>query len=132
MPTIPLNVTVTTGNMLKALIVQWEPPSSPGGTVSMYMVTYNGVTVDTSDNDTNYNITGLQAYTNYSITVIACTSNGCGNQSDVVIGTTEEEGKTINHPLIVTILTISVLYIQCMLISVVIHFTFSSKPTTEC
>ena len=93
MPTIPLNVTVTTGNMLKALIVQWEPPSSPGGTVSMYMVTYNNVTIDTSDNYTNYNITGLQAYTNYSITVIACTRNGCGNQSNVVIGTTEEEGK---------------------------------------
>ena len=55
-------------------------------------MTYNNTTVDTSNNDTNYIITGLDPYTNYSITVLACTSNGCGDQSDVVIGTTAEEG----------------------------------------
>ena len=93
MPTIPLNVSATTGNMLKLLIVQWEPPSSPGGIITTYMVTYDGITVDTTNNDTTYTITGLEAYTNYSITVIVCTSNGCGNESDVVIGTTAEEGE---------------------------------------
>lgn len=92
-PTIPLNVTVATGNMLRTLIVQWEPPSSSGGIITTYMVTYNGVTVDTRSNNTSYSITGLDPYTNYSITVIACTSNGCSNESDVVIGTTEEEGE---------------------------------------
>ena len=85
-------VTVTTGNMLRTLILEWEPPSSPGGIITTYMVTYNDTTVNTSNNDTNYTITGLDPYTNYSITVSACTSNGCGNQSDVVIGTTAEEG----------------------------------------
>lgn len=94
MPTVPLNVTVTTGDMLRTLIVEWEPPSSPEGIITTYMVTYNDTTVDTSNNDTNYTITGLDPYTNYSISVLACTSNGCGDQSDVVIGTTAEEGKT--------------------------------------
>ena len=93
MPTIPLNVTIFTDSMLRTLIVQWEPPSSPGGIITTYMVAYNGVMVDTSNNNTNFTVTGLDPYTNYSITVIACTSNGCGNKSDVVIGTTEEEGE---------------------------------------
>ena len=93
MPTIPLNVSVTTGSMLRTLIVQWDPPSSPGGIITTYMVNYDDITVDTSNNDTTYTITGLEAYTNYSITVIACTSNGCGNESDAVIGTTAEEGE---------------------------------------
>ena len=93
MPTVPLNVTVTTGNVLRTLIVQWEPPSSPGGIITAYMVNYDNMTVDITNNDTNYTITGLDPYTNYSITVIACTSNGCGNESNVVIGTTAEEGE---------------------------------------
>ena len=93
MPTVPLNVSATTGNMLKSLIVQWEPPSSPEGIITTYMVTYDDITVHTNNNDTTYTITGLEAYTNYSITVIACTSNGCGNESDAVIGTTAEEGE---------------------------------------
>ena len=92
-PTIPLNVTLATGDMLRTLIVQWEPPSNPEGIITTYMVIYNNMMVDTSSNDTNFTITGLDPYTNYSITVIACTSNGCGNESDVVIGTTEEEGE---------------------------------------
>ena len=92
MPTVPLNVTVVTGGMLRTLIIQWEPPSSPGGNITTYMVTRDGTTVDINSTDTNYTITGLDPYTNYSITVTACTNNGCGNQSDVVIGTTAEEG----------------------------------------
>ena len=96
MPSIPLNVSVTSGNILRTLIVQWDPPSSPGGIITTYMVTYNDITVHTNNNDTTYTITGLEAYTNYSITVIACTSNGCGNESDVVFGITAAEGELWN------------------------------------
>jgi len=38
---------------------------------------------------------GLDPFTNYTISVTACTANGCGNQTDVAIGTTEEEGMHI-------------------------------------
>ena len=93
MPTIPLDVPITTGDMLRTLIIEWEPPSSPEGIIMTYMVTYNDTTVDTSNIDTNYTITGLDAYTNYSITVLACTSNGCSDQSDVVIGTSYCRGR---------------------------------------
>ena len=42
-----------------------------------------------------YTIMGLDPFTIYAISVTACIDNGCGNQTDVVIGTTEEEGTLI-------------------------------------
>ena len=86
-------MTVTTGGMLRTLVVDWKSPSNPGGIITTYMVTYNNATVDTKNNKTMYNITDLEAFNNYTISVTACTDNGCGNQADVVIGTTAEEGK---------------------------------------
>jgi len=85
-------VTVTTGGMIRALVVDWQPPSNPGGIITTYMVTYDSTTVDTNDSDTTYTILGLNPFTNYTISVTACTDNGCGNQTDIVIGTTAEEG----------------------------------------
>ena len=116
MPTIPLNVIVTTGNLLRTLIVQWDPPSSPRQ-ITTYMITYNEAVVDINNTDTSYTITGLDPYTNYSISVVACNVNGCGNQSDVVIGTTEEEGMLNFHTKLVSqhTITYSVTYIHSYL-----------------
>ena len=83
---------VTTGGMLRTLVVDWESPGNPGGIITTYMVTYNDITISTNGNDTMYTIMGLDPFTDYTISVTACTDNGCGNQTDVVTGTTEEEG----------------------------------------
>ena len=83
---------VTTGGMLRTLVVDWESPSNPGGIITTYTVTYDNTTVDTGDSNTTYVIMGLDVFTNYTISVTACTDNGCGNQTDVVIGATAEEG----------------------------------------
>jgi len=91
-PSLPLNVTITTGGMLRALVVNWQPPSNPGGIITTYMVTYGNITVDTGDDNTSYTIMGLNLFTNYTISVAACTENGCGNQTVNLIGTTAEEG----------------------------------------
>ena len=91
-PSLPLNVTVTTGGMLRALVVNWQSPSNPGGIITTYMVTYDNVTVDLNNSDTMYTIMELDPFTSYTISVTACTNNGCGNQTDGVIGTTAEEG----------------------------------------
>ena len=89
---VPLNVGVNTNDILRTLIVMWDPPSNPEGIITTYMVIYNTIIIDTASNDTTYTITGLDPYTNYSVTVIACTDNDCGDESEAVIGTTEEEG----------------------------------------
>ena len=83
---------VTTGGVLRELVVDWESPSNPGGIITTYMVTYDNTTVNTGDSNTTYVIMGLDIFTNYTISVTACTDNGCGNQTDVVIGATAEEG----------------------------------------
>ena len=91
-PSQPLNVTVTTNGILRSLVVQWSIPIYPSGMITTYMVTYNDITISTNGNDTMYTIMGLDPFTDYTISVTTCTDNGCGNQTDVVIGTTEEEG----------------------------------------
>ena len=68
----------------------WKPPSRPGGNITAYMVTYNNITINIGGNYTSYTITGLDPYTQYSITVLACNDIGCGSQSDAVIGVIEE------------------------------------------
>jgi len=85
-------VIVTTDGMLQALVVYWESPSNPSGIITAYMLTYNNMTISTNGNDTMYTIMGLDPFTNYTISVTACTDDGCGSQTDVVIGTTAEEG----------------------------------------
>jgi len=95
-PSLSLNVTVTTGGMLRALVVDWE---SLGGIITTYIVTYDDFTISTNGNDTMYTIMGLDPFTVYTIRVTACTDIGCGNQTDVGIGTTAEEGAvcTVQH-----------------------------------
>ena len=88
---------VATGGMLRTLVVDWESPSNPGGVITTYMVTYDNTTKDTGDRYTVCTIRGLDVFTNYTISVTACTANGCGNQTDVVIGTTAEEGTYLDH-----------------------------------
>ena len=91
-PSLPLNVIITTGGKLQALVVDWESPSNPGGIITTYMVTYDNTTLATGDSNTTYVIMELDVFTNYTISVTACTDNGCGNQTDVVVGITAEEG----------------------------------------
>jgi len=98
-PSLSLNVTVTTGGLLRALVVDWESPSNPGYIITTYMVTYDDITISANGNDTMYTIMGLDPFTVYTIRVTACTDNDCGNQTDVGIGTTAEEGIvcTVQH-----------------------------------
>jgi len=91
-PSQPSNVTVVTGGLLQALVVNWNVPERPAGVITSYMVNYNGTTLTTSGNTTNLTIMGLDPFTVYSITVTACTVDGCGNQTNPFLGTTAEEG----------------------------------------
>ena len=95
-PSQPSNVTVETGGLLQALVVDWDVPQRPAGVIASYMVNYNGTTLTTGGNITILTITGLDPFTLYSITVTACTVDGCGNQTNPFLGTTAEEGSYVN------------------------------------
>ena len=72
-----------------SLNVSWLPPAIPNGNVILYNLTLNGVVIFSSAQDLSYAVTGLQPFTSYSFTVIACTVQGCGS-SNTSSGTTLE------------------------------------------
>ena len=89
-------VTVTSG--IRSLTVTWTPPDIPNAPSVNYSVSYklidsvSSVNVESEIADTTFVLTGLAAYTEYSVMVQACSSLGCGPFSEYVIQRTKEEG----------------------------------------
>ena len=83
------------------ILVQWGdvPAADRNGIILSYTVTYialSGGSPLTKEVDaplTQANLTGLNKYTNYSITVSASTSKGGGNASVPIIVITDEDSK---------------------------------------
>ena len=86
-----------------SILVEWDqlPEKDQTGFILSYTVTYtplpNGPTktknVTTSENQAT--LTGLNEYTNYSITVFASTSKGRGNESTPIVVITDEDSKFV-------------------------------------
>ena len=86
-----------------SIFVQWGsvPAADQNGIILRYTVTYTALpngsrqpkVVDAPVTDTT--LTGLNEYTNYSITVFASTSKGHGNVSAPIIVITEEDSKFV-------------------------------------
>ena len=82
--------------------MQWNPPSTPNGIIRGYQITYyktatvgNPLAVMTQDvagNEPSYELTGLEIYTTYSISIQGRTIL-LGEASTTVNATTEEDGK---------------------------------------
>ena len=95
-PTAPNMVTATSG--IRSLTVTWTPPDTPNAPSVNYSVSYtlvdsySSVNVESDIADTKIVLTGLAAYTEYSVMVQACSSLGCGPFSEYVIQITKEEG----------------------------------------
>ena len=75
------------------IALQWDTPTSPNGIILFYIITFNGMTVNTTDASLFLNVMGLTPFTNYTITVAAVNGAGRGNESDVVILQTEQGSK---------------------------------------
>ena len=98
----PANVT---GNNVTStsIFVQWDevPADNQNGIIVNYTVTYaevpsvNRGTKIVIAPRTNATLTGLEKYTNYSITVFASTAKGGGSRSDPIIVITDEDSKYI-------------------------------------
>ena len=96
----PANVT---GRNLssRSIFVQWNevPAADQNGVILSYTVTFmalpNGSqqTHNVTAPTTHATLTGLNEYTNYSITVFASTIKGGGNKSAPIIVITDEDSK---------------------------------------
>ena len=96
----PQNVMVTNVNPA-SLIVSWQPPPpiDHNGPIT-YMIQYTRVgssdmmSVNVNSGTTQYTISGLVAYVDYSVIVAAMTVNGTGPFSDPpVVGRSGEDGE---------------------------------------
>ena len=88
--------------------VSWEevPAINENGIIVLYEIqfvpleTFDGTlvteTVNTSGPALTMNLTGLQEYAEYNISVRAYTSVGPGPYSDLVVNRTLEDGKVLN------------------------------------
>ena len=84
-PDPPLNLTHDmSANTVSSAVIRWDPPSTTGGdgiSITGYriMSSDNGLNLNETVGDMNYNITGLQYNTDYSVEVTAI--NSCGRES---------------------------------------------------
>ena len=92
-----------------SIFVDWGdvPQPDQNGIIRSYTVTYkalepNGKTETqfVPASTTQATLTGLNEYTNYSITVFASTSKGRGNISEPIIVITDEDSKLILRSLL--------------------------------
>ena len=84
-----------------SILVQWDdvPEADQNGIILKYIVTYTELPNGSPQYQvvnaptTQAKLTGLNEYTNYSITVFASTSKGNGNVSEAIIVLTDEDSK---------------------------------------
>ena len=84
-----------------SVLVQWNnvPAADINGVILSYTVTYEALpdgspqTKVVSAPTTLVTLTGLNEYTNYSITVFASTIKGNGNMSEPIVVITDEDSK---------------------------------------
>ena len=85
-----------------SILVQWGevPLADQNGIIRNYTVTYKELPGDSKKTEVvnasirQVTLTGLNEYTNYSITVFASTAKGDGNVSNPIIVLTDEDSKS--------------------------------------
>ena len=80
------------------IIVSWDIPDSPGGTITSYQVRVgSGMWTDTGSTATEYQIAGLEPGTSYSITVRAVNATGEGTTSAALTVETSPRPDPVSH-----------------------------------
>ena len=93
-PTAPTLLTVIASGQ-DSLTVTWKPPKFANGEIISYKIAVNpgAIVIKSDGSGTEFVVTGLESYTNYSIKVQACTSQGCGPFSNEILSTTLLDGE---------------------------------------
>ena len=91
---IPEDFSAPTLNALSKsqISIQWQPPASPNGIISSYLVHITSpveITIPTQPHILSINVTNLQPFTTYTVTVQACTVVGCVTAGPRVVQTLE-------------------------------------------
>ena len=85
-----------------SILVQWDdvPAADQNGIILSYTITYKALPGGSPQTKVVFNaatrqsiLTGLNKYTNYSITVFAATAKGDGNVSAPIVVVTDEHSK---------------------------------------
>ena len=98
----PQSVMVTSVNPA-SLMVSWQPPPpvNHNGPITGHVIQYTRaglsdmISVNVNSGTTQYIISGLAAYVNYSVTVAAMNVNGTGPYSNTEVGRSGEDSELI-------------------------------------
>ena len=77
---------------VSTISLQWDAPSSPNGVITHYVVTYNGMTVNTTNASTMFKLTELEPFTTYTISAASSNGGGVGSVSNGITVRTSEGG----------------------------------------
>lgn len=81
----------------RMLELSWPEPSSPNGIITRYNLTVDSV-LRYSGVDQQFNVTGLQVYTQYKVQLSACTIMGCSKGAQATIYTGELPPEGLSFP----------------------------------
>jgi hypothetical protein len=87
------------------ILLEWEPPSVPNGKIEKYIIIVDGFDAPISKpatEGTSYTVNGLAAFTSYTITIRAVTSQGEGLAIQVEQKTFEAAPGSLQAPLLQT------------------------------
>ena len=102
-PNAPPSVVQGHNTSSTSILFQWDnvPANDQNGVILSYTVTYKALpagspnTILVNAPTTQITLTGLNEYTNYSITVFASTVKGDGNVSEPIVAITDEDSEFI-------------------------------------
>ncbi|XP_053568734.1 usherin [Bombina bombina] len=93
-----------------SLYLHWLPPKKPNGIIIQYILYMNGNQIYIG-NATEHNVTALETFTPHQFLLIACTTVGCTNSSQVTLFTAQLPPAYVSPP-VLTVLNSTSLYVQ--------------------
>ena len=102
-PSSPPQSVMVTSVIPASLMVSWQPPPpvDHNGPITGHVIQYTRVgssdmiSVNVNSGTTQHIISGLAAYVNYSVTVVAMNINGTGPYSNTEVGRSGEDSELI-------------------------------------
>ena len=94
-------ISVSPDNQTGSLTARWSAPTMPNGIITEYILRYSPSDGGSGRREegitgTEFTLTGLVPYTSYTVSVQACTFEGCGPFSNEISAETLQEGTVLS------------------------------------